>query len=194
MAMKKRVTEFYASVLKDLCEVRPYVFLAVAIYLAGLLVGLVFTGRFEILLDSFKRLAARFAGHSIPVLILMIFLQNFFASFVSVWVGALLGLVPAAAAATNGIMLSVVFSTAARGDVWGAIVKLIPHGMFEMPAVFISWGLGLWRGAWLFRKRREVTFRQRAVRAYGVFFSIVVPLLAIAAILEGLGIWYWKTH
>lgn len=194
MAIGKRIKEFYASALKDLHEVRPYVFLAIATYIVGALLGLVFTRHFEVLLASFGKLASRFAGHSTPVLIVMIFIQNFIAAFISVWTGALLGLVPLAAAATNGILFSVVVLTVGRGDVWGVIVKLLPHGIFEMPAVLLSWGLGLWRGAWFFRKRGDVTYRQRALKAYGLFFSIVVPLLAIAAVLEGLGILYWKTH
>jgi len=191
MLTGKKIRDFYAAVLEELREARSYVYFAVAIYAAGLLIGLVFPGRFEIFLDSFRKLATRFAGRSVPVLIAMIFLQNFFASFVSMWAGALLGLVPLAAAVTNGMLLGVVLS-AAYGNFGHIILKLLPHGIFEMPAVFISWGLGIWRGAWLFRRRREITFRERATNAYRIFFAVVLPLLLIAAIIEGLGIWYWR--
>lgn len=192
MLIGRRIRDFYAVVLEDLRGARSYIYFAVAIYAAGLLIGLVFPGRFEVFLDSFRKLAARFAGRSVPVLIVMILLQNFFASFVSMWTGALLGLVPLAAAATNGILLGTVMS-AAYSNLGYILLKLLPHGVFEMPAVFISWGLGIWRGAWLFRKNRETTFRERATSAYRIFFAVVLPLLLIAAIIEGMGIWYWRT-
>lgn len=192
MLFKEKIGNFYAATVDDLRGARSYVYFAVAVYMAALLVGLAFPGRFEIFLDSFRKLAEKFAGRSLPVLIVMIFLQNLFASFVSMWAGALLGLVPLAAAATNGILLGVVLS-AANGNFGHAMWKLIPHGIFEMPAVFISWGLGMWRGAWPFRRRRETRFRERAAGAYRIFFAIVVPLLLIAAVIEGLGIWYWRT-
>lgn len=193
MPAKRKIQIFYAAALQALREAAIYVYFAVAIYAAGLLIGLMFPGPFEILLDSFKKLAARFAGRSLPDLIIMIFLQNLFASFVSMWSGALLGLVPLAAALTNGILLGVVLSDVSHGNFGHALWKLIPHGIFEMPAVFISWGLGIWRGAWLFRGRREITFRQRAIGAYRIFSAVVVPLLLLAAIIEGIGIWYWRT-
>jgi stage II sporulation protein M len=193
MPVNKNIRNFYAWAIEDLRRARNYIYLGMAVYAVGLLFGLLFPGRFGVFLDSFSKLAARFAGRSVPVLIVMIFLQNFFSSFVSMWAGALLGLVPVAAAATNGILLGVVLLAAAHGNISHALWKLIPHGIFEMPAVFISWGLGIWRGAWLFRRRRETTFRERALRAYRIFFAIVVPLLLVAAIIEGLGIWYWRS-
>lgn len=189
---KEKIKIFYKAAMDDLCEARAYIFFAVAVYAGGFLAGLVYPGRFEIFLDSFRTLAARFAGRSLPVLIAMIFFQNFLAAFIAMWAGALIGLVPLAAAATNGVLLGVVLSAAAHGNYGLALLKLVPHGFFEMPAVFISWGLGIWRGAWLFRRRRDVAFRERAVRAYRAFFATVVPLLVVAAIIEGIGISYWR--
>ncbi len=191
MSAKKNIKDFYAGALTDLRGARNYIYLGMAVYVIGLLFGLLFPGRFAIFLDSFRKLAARFAGRSLPVLIVMIFLQNLFASFISIWAGALFGLVPLGAAATNGILMGVVLA-AAKGKFGQSLWKLIPHGIFEMPAVFISWGLGIWLGAWLFRRRREVTFRERAGRAYRIFLATVLPLLLTAAVIEGLGIWYWR--
>lgn len=193
MPAKKRIEKFYFAAIEDLRGVLGYVYLAVAVYAAGLILGLVFPGRLDIFLDSFRKLASRFVDRSVPVLIIMIFFQNMFASFVSMWAGALFGLVPLAAAVINGVLLGVVLSSAVHGNIWDAILKLVPHGIFEMPAVFISWGLGIWRGAWLLRRRREVVFRERARSAYRIFIAVVVPLLLIAAIIEGIGIWYWRS-
>ena len=193
MLTKQKIKDFYTVAVNDLGEMRNYVYFAVVIYVVGLLLGVLLTGHFEVFLDSFRRLATKFIGRSLPVLIAMIFLQNFFAAFVSMWAGALLGLVPLAAAATNGILLGVVLSAAAHVNLWQALLKLMPHGIFEMPAVFIAWGLGMWRGAWIFRRRKDITFRERALGAYRIFFAIVVPLLVVAAVIEGLGIWFWRT-
>lgn len=193
MPVAEKIRNFYTGIIEDLREAGIYVCFAVAIYVAGLLIGLVFPHHFGIFLSSFRKLAARFAGRSVPVLIVLIFLQNLFAAFVSMWTGAVLGLVPLAAAAVNGILLGVVMSVAVHGNLGYVLLKLIPHGIFEIPAVFISWGLGIWRGVWIFRARRESTFRDRARKAYRIFFALVLPLLMVAAIIEGIGIWYWRT-
>ncbi|MEW6213944.1 MAG: stage II sporulation protein M [Nitrospirota bacterium] len=57
---------------------------------------------------------------------------------------------------------------------------LIPHGIFELPAIFVAWGLGIWRGVWMFRKDKDQTFKERANKAYRVFFAFILPLLIIA--------------
>lgn len=53
---------------------------------------------------------------------------------------------------------------------------------------FLSWGMGLWLGAWSFRKDEHEPFCERMKGALRVLLAFIVPLLVIAAIIEGLGI------
>lgn len=59
---------------------------------------------------------------------------------------------------------------------------LLPHGIFEIPAICIALGLGLRIGMEWFRGKE---FKKRYLEGIGVFFYVVVPLLIIAGIIEG---------
>jgi len=64
--------------------------------------------------------------------------------------------------------------------------RLIPHGIFELPAIFISLGLGIKMGFSFFSKNKSEEFKKRFFNSANVFLMIVIPLLIIAAIIEGL--------
>jgi stage II sporulation protein M len=179
---------YFSSAKRHLCDARAFVFLAVAVFMLGILAGFLFPDSFGGLLSSFRAMAEGFRGRSTPVLILMIFMKNFTALFLSMWAGAVLGIFPFFSALTNGLLLGVLFSMFAETGLAGMIWGLAPHGVFELPATFTAWGLGFWRGAWLFRRDRSQPFRDRAGKAYRVFFAFVLPLLIIAAVVEGLSI------
>jgi stage II sporulation protein M len=179
--------EFFTDAWRSLQEAKNFVYLSALLFLCGIVFGLVFTEQFMGLLESFGELARSFRGRRTGVLILMIFLQNFSSSLIALWAGALLGIVPSVAAISNGILFGVVLSFAGDMGPAAVLVRLVPHGIFELPAVCISWGLGIWRGAWLFQRDKSGPFRERALKAYKVFFAIVLPLLLIAAVIEGLG-------
>ncbi|MEJ2182197.1 MAG: stage II sporulation protein M [Nitrospirota bacterium] len=174
--------------ISDAGEARNFIYAAIAVFLVGAILGGAYSERFSSMLQSFKELAKGFSGQSIPVLILLIFLRNSFAAFLSVWLGILLGLVPLLGALSNGILVGLVIKTGAGegSSVLGVIALLLPHGIFEFPAIFLAWGIGLWRGAWPFRHNKEETYRERAHKAYRVFLVLVLPLLLVAAVIEGL--------
>jgi len=167
-------------------EARSFVFFAALVFAVGVVVGLGNPNRFESLLQSFGAMAREFEGHGVLALIGMIFLRNLTAAFFAMWTGALLGILPFLAALANGVVLGALLAYVEGAQLLKAVLSLVPHGIFELPAMFISWGLGFWRGAWLFRKEKSQGFGDRAGKAYRVFFSVVVPLLAAAAVIEGL--------
>jgi len=169
-------------------EARKYVYLAIALFFAGTVIGLLFADRFDPLLDSFKVIAKRFRGRSAAESVLMIFFQNISAVVLSVLLGVFWGLVPLVASIMNGILAGVVISFGMKSDLMTFLWKLLPHGVFELPAVFLSWGLGIWLGAWAFRHDRHEALCERVKRAFQVIFVFVLPLLMIAAVIEGLGI------
>lgn len=169
-------------------EARAFVYFAAVVFAIGVVVGLGSPERFESLLQSFGAMARGFEGHGTFALIGMIFLRNLTAAFIAIWTGALFGVLPFLAALANGVVLGALLAFMEEEQLLNAVLSLVPHGIFELPAMFISWGLGFWRGAWLFRKEKSQGFRDRAGSVYRVFFTIVIPLLAVAAVIEGLGI------
>ncbi|MEJ2033901.1 MAG: stage II sporulation protein M [Deltaproteobacteria bacterium] len=168
-----------------LAEAKNYIVFCIILFIVGAGVGYAAPSSFTDLLGSIQSLADRLAISSPPAVILLLFLQNATSAFVAIWLGLILGLVPLAGAVANGIILGAVLAIAG-GPM--AFLALIPHGMFELPAIFIAWGLGLWRGMWLFQEEKKKAYKERARKAYYVYFTLVLPLLAIAAVIEGLGI------
>jgi uncharacterized membrane protein SpoIIM required for sporulation len=54
--------------------------------------------------------------------------------------------------------------------------------------MFTAWGLGIWQGIWFFQKSAKPSFRERRREALRTLFFIIIPLLLIAAAIEGISI------
>ncbi|MDY6987569.1 MAG: stage II sporulation protein M [Thermodesulfobacteriota bacterium] len=172
---------------EGLSEARNFIYLATGIFFVGILTGTVCPERFGVVYETVaETLRYRFEDKGTLLTIALLFVQNATVAFASILLGLLLGLVPILSAAVNGIVVGVLFSVAARSSQLYALWQLLPHGVFELPAIFAAWGLGLWHGAWIFRRNKEETLGNRRRKAFLVLFLYILPLLIIAAIIEGL--------
>lgn len=66
------------------------------------------------------------------------------------------------------------------------ILGILPHGIFELPAVFISAAIGLRIGlSYLFPRGKRVVEVSQSIRNAGIIYLLVVlPLLLLAAFIE----------
>ncbi|MBS3090975.1 stage II sporulation protein M [Candidatus Pacearchaeota archaeon] len=119
-------------------------------------------------------------------LISFIFQNNLNMAFVSLFLGIILGIFPLISIMSNGVIIGYVISKVSSIAGFSEIWRLFPHGIFELPAIFISLGLGIRLGAFIFKKNRMQTLIERAYKSLLVFFLIIIPLLIIAAVIEGL--------
>lgn len=171
---------------EGLVRARNFIWIATGIFLIGALIGLTRPGELEPLLDSFEDyVQKRFIGRSLPLTILLIFIQNFMTALISVVLGVLFGIVPALSAIINGILLGKVISDLSGSGQLHELWKILPHGIFELPAIFIAWGTGMWFGAWILRKDKSETLGSRGRRAVLVLMTYCAPLLIVAAAVEG---------
>jgi len=117
-----------------------------------------------------------------------IFQNNVSSAFIAMVFGVFLGLMPVINALVNGAILGYVLALASAEAGYGVIFNLLPHGIFELPAIFISLGLGARWGMFVFsgKGNRKKEFSKRFYGSMKVFFTIVLPLLIIAAIIEGI--------
>ena len=51
---------------------------------------------------------------------------------------------------------------------------LVPHGLFEWPAMMIAWGVGLWRGVGYRFNSDPGTYMHRWKKANQLFFMMVL--------------------
>lgn len=66
-------------------------------------------------------------------------------------------------------------------------IGILPHGIFELPALILSCALGLLicrTGTEKLRKRSDVSFLRRVLDCNRVFLFFVAPLLLVAALVE----------
>ena len=125
-------------------------------------------------------------------LIRFIFFNNAQSSFLGLILGVFLGIFPLFFAAFNGYVLGFVALMAVEAGGAGVLWRILPHGIFELPAVFISLGFGLRTGMLIFQHGKLKSFKHYFYELARAFIFVVLPLLAIAAIIEGISIFLFK--
>jgi stage II sporulation protein M len=178
----------------DLNEAVNALLVAVIIFLAGTLIGSTNPSLGEDLISAMKGLARHISGKGTLLIIISLFFRNSLSAAISIIAGPLLGIVPVLGAVTNGLLLGAVLSHFTGAERMNAMLLLVPHGLFELPAIFAAWGLGIWQGIWYFERDRKQTFRERRRKAFRIFFIIILPLLLVAATIEGISISLMKTQ
>ena len=179
------VKTFYSDALKTISEARNCIFIAMVLYGCAIIIGWTYADNFSFLEEQVKRLAAQFAGKNAITFILTIFLHNLIATYVAMCFVVLFGVVPTIIAVFNGLILGWVIAESPGGSTANIWMVLIPHGIFEWPAMLIAWGVGLWRGVGYRFSQTGGTWKERWEVANKIYFTITLPLLLIAAIIEG---------
>jgi len=139
----------------------------------------------DIILEYIKQILEQTKDLSMFQLISFIFLNNLQASFLGLTLGLLLGIFPVFFVIFNGYVLGVIASLTVSQEGLISLLKLFPHGIFELPAVFISLGMGLKLGSFIFQKKKKEFFKKNISGSIKTFLFIILPLLLIAAIIEG---------
>ncbi len=83
----------------------------------------------------------------------------------------------------NGLMIgSIVYLCAVQRGPSIALAAVLPHGVIEIAAMILAAALGL---TYAFRCLQDERRREREFRAYArVFMAIVIPMVAVAALVE----------
>jgi len=167
---------------------RNYIYFAVVLFFVSAFVGFLFPENFSFFEQFLRELADKVNDLSLLGLMWFILQNNVTSAFTAIIFGIFLGVFPVINALLNGAVLGYVFSKASAVGGFSVILLLLPHGIFELPAVFIALGLGIRLGMFIFapRGKKGKEFRDRLWGSLKVFFTIVLPLLIIAAIIEGL--------
>jgi stage II sporulation protein M len=180
--------EEYSKSWKYLVESKRFIFLIILFFFLSAILGFLIPPS-EILSDALmnllKELVEKTQGMNGFELIVFIFFNNLQTSFSGMIFGFLFGILPIVATLINGYIIGFVSSMSVNLKGFSSLLNLVPHGIFELPAVFISLGLGLKFGSFIFEKNKADSFRNFFWNSIRVFLLIVLPLLLIAAIIEG---------
>jgi stage II sporulation protein M len=120
------------------------------------------------------------------ILLAIIFLNNAAKSFAALVLGLLLGIPPLLFIIINGAIIGIVayeISTS-YGSLF-ILAALLPHGIFELPAVLLSAAIGIKLGGRVLnRVKSENGIKTEFRRGLRFFVTRIIPLLIIAAVIE----------
>ena len=193
--MKKRKKEFgYRESFDYIKECKNFIWSIVFIFFIFALIGFFIPAPAEVeevILDFVKDLLEQTEGMNVTQLTVFIFSNNVQSSFMGFIFGFVLGVFPIFVSILNGYLVGFISSLAVEANGLLTLWRLFPHGIFELPAVFISLGMGLKFGTFVFKKKKWESFKEYFYKSVITFLLIVVPLLIIAAIIEGVLIGYF---
>lgn len=156
------------------------------IFLISCLFGYFFPFYFTDFIRKFlQELTEKTAGMSMLQIILFILKNNLMSSFVSMLAGIFLGIFPVITTFINGYVLGFISNKTVALQGHAILLRLLPHGIFEIPAIIISLGLGIKLGMFIFYKEKRKYIVENLENCLRVFVFIVLPALILASIIEG---------
>ena len=169
----------------------PYLIITIVLFFGSLVMGYVSAANFPHIAENLmKEFSSRFAPilTMSPICILItIFLNNTFVSLVSLVLGIAVGIFPILFIASNGYFVGMVSYLVGqqKGFVF-ILFALLPHGIVELPTIFLSASIGLRLGHHVFLSLigRPTEVRKEIKKGLNFYFSLIMPLLLIAAIIE----------
>jgi stage II sporulation protein M len=170
--------------------VKPYIFAMTSVFIAGGILGYlsaqVYPDQASQIIKQTSEAFGFLKNLNSFYIFLFIFINNSVKAFLSLAFGFFFGIVPILFIFGNGELVGVVISVVVKEAGLKEIAfGLVPHGIFEVPAVIIAAGYGLWLGHRFYRRLRH---KEPLEGAFGLaikaYFKIVLPLLLIAALVE----------
>jgi len=169
--------------------IRPYLLILCLVLAVSFLAGTIAPSSIRRqMTEMFQAIAGNYRGLAGGMLFFNILLQNVMATIFVLISGVLGGVIPALAIGSNGFGLGVLYRQAAEASgYWKAALKVLPYGVFEIPALLIAASYGLWLGVMVVRRVRgkeSSLLRVQLEHAFRRYFAVVFPLLVVAAAIE----------
>lgn len=187
---KKEFANSFEESLRYISLCKNYVYLIISVFLISSLFGYFNSNQLGFIDEAIKDILSKTQGLDALELLWFIFSNNVTSAVSSLFLGLLFGVFPLFNAIFNGALLGYVYSKAVPIAGFGVIWKILPHGIFELPAIFISLGLGLHLGMSIFTRNKLKTVKERFIGSLKAFLAVVVPLLMLAAIIESFLIFF----
>jgi len=179
----------YKISFKYISESRNFIYSIIGLFLLFSLIGFFVPLPDSLslqILNYFKELVEKTKGFGVFEMIVFLFNNNSFSSLVGLFSGPVLGILPFFNTIANGFILGFAAKISVAQNGIFSLWRLFPHGIFELPALFISLGLGLKFSTFIFKKNKLETFRMFFLSSLSTYFFVIIPLLVLAAIIEGI--------
>jgi stage II sporulation protein M len=190
--MKNFLIDNYSKCWKFLIECRWYNVFVTGIFSLLFLIGFTFPVFFRAEIIIFvEELIELVEGKGLIETFFFIFFNNLKATFFSIILGVSFGILPFFIAFSNGYLIGFVSREVAMIEGISVLWRLFPHGIFELPAVIFSIGIGIKIGVDLLivKKKRKEKLKTNYIEGLRFFLFVVIPLLLLAGIIEAVFIW-----
>ena len=177
----------FKEVVKFLKETKIFLIAIIILFLASAILGYIYQPPklVEMVLKIIEDLTLQTENYNFLEMFVFILQNNLKSSFFGIILGPLLGIMPVFSTALNGYVIGFVGKLSVENFGSISLLRLLPHGIFELPAVIISLSLGLRLFTQLLTaKKTKETFLYNLENSLWTFLYIVFPLLLIAAIIE----------
>ena len=184
---KKTLKQKYIDSWKYIKESKRFIYFVSLIFLIFLILGFILPTPEPIaqkILEFLEEMLEKTQGMNFLELFWFIFWNNLKVSFIGIVSGIVFGILPFLTSVANGYLLGFVSSLVVGQENFLSLWRILPHGIFELPAVFISLGLGFKLGFFIFQKKKMKYLKNNLYKSLIVFFLIVLPLLVLAAFIE----------
>ncbi|TJY38832.1 stage II sporulation protein M [Cohnella pontilimi] len=180
-------------------DIRPYFIFSVILFFAGVVVGAT-SGSDEWIQTQLRALAemakkAQNSDNPQMTLFVTILVNNLKSSLTAMYLGIVAAIAPLVTLALNGIVMGYLFGVYAdHGEnVWLLIAKgILPHGIFELPAIFLACAFGIRLGATLLKglfgallgKKEPWGALARTAAGTVPALILIAAMLLVAAVIE----------
>jgi len=169
--------------------IKPYILILTLIFAVSFLAGTLAPSSIrQQMTEVFQAVVGNYQGLAGGMLFFNILVQNVMATIFVLISGVFGGVIPTFAIGSNGFGLGVLFRQAAEmAGTSKAALKVLPYGVFEIPALLIAASYGLWLGVTAVRRMRgkeSTLLRVNIEHAFRRYFAVVFPLLIVAATIE----------
>ena len=169
--------------------IKPYILILTLIFAASFLAGTIAPSSIRRQMSEMVQVViGNDRGLAGGTLFFNILVQNVVATIFVLISGVIVGIIPTFAIASNGFGLGVLYRQAAEVSGYtNAALKVLPYGVFEIPALLIAASYGLWLGVMAVRRMRgmeSTLLRVHIEHAFRRYFAVVFPLLIVAAAIE----------
>ncbi|MEK6820099.1 MAG: stage II sporulation protein M [Nanoarchaeota archaeon] len=175
----------YGKCWEYLKESRIYFLIVVLLFLASFIVGCAFPVFFNEAIEEFMRnVLSETETMNFLQLFLFILQNNLSTAFTGMVFGLVLGVFPILISLLNGYVLGYVSGEVVMIAGLSSLLRLLPHGIFELPALIISLGLGIKLGSFIFVKNKKRQLVHDLKNSFRIFLLVIIPLLFVAALIE----------
>lgn len=175
----------YFGVWGYLKESQKYIFSVFGFFILFSLIGFLFPIFFvEEINKLITNLISTTDGLDFIHMVIFIFKNNAGISFIGLFFGAIFCIIPVFFTVLNGYVFGFVAQLSVHKAGFLSLFRVLPYGIFEIPAIMIGLALGIKLGFFIFSEKPVREFSRRLLLSLKIFIFIIIPLLIVAALIE----------